>query len=634
MITMQSTLREVYRNPVGKDILLFLLQRANKSHKLLNNPLVGSLKLSSIDRLIGKKVPGLAAGIVRILQNHPHQAPEFPSAINPKWWKEAVVYQIYPRSFMDSNDDGIGDLAGIKSQIPYLKDLGVDVVWLSPIYDSPCDDNGYDVRNYKKILQEFGSMASFKFLVKALHEAGIKLMMDLVINHTSDEHEWFQKALADPTCPEKDYYIWANGQNGNPPNNWQSFFSGSAWNQYSQTEEWALHIFSKKQMDLNWNNPSLRYEVYDIVRWWLDKGVDGFRLDVINFISKDSLQDGNSAIGDAFGYCGIEHYFYGPDLHHHLQEMNREAFSVKEDVFTVGETPGIGLNMSRMLSAEERSELSMVFNFDHLDNPGQSRMFPYDYDLRHLKPYFLHWQQNYGNNCWQALFFENHDNPRMISKIQSDVAWRMVLAKLLAVLQFTLRGTPFIYQGQELGMTNTQFSSIDDLRDVEAKNRFEKLKILYSEADSTGEQIALETVAWGTRDHSRTPMQWTSDRHAGFTKGEPWMPPNPNYPTINAENEVANPNSVYHFFKKMIALRREHTALIYGDFSPVFVNQKNTFCYFRTLGNSKLYIEINLSEETQKRPGPLSAHHHLIASNYGGVSSNLRAYEANVYSIF
>ena len=633
MITMRSTLHQVYADPVGKDLVDMLLNSTGKSAKLLDNPLVGGLRLSQLDRLLAGRAPGVAEMVVSLLSSRDTQPPPSPATITRKWWKEAVIYQIYPRSFMDSNGDGIGDLAGIRARIPYLKELGVDVVWLSPIYDSPGDDNGYDIRNYKKIMKEFGNMASFTALVKDLHENGLKLMMDLVVNHTSDEHEWFQKALADPAAPEKDYYLWAKGKNGGPPNNWTSFFSGPAWNHYDETGEWALHLFSKKQMDLNWDNPALRAEVYDMMRWWLDKGVDGFRMDVINFISKDGFADGNPAAGEAFGIRGIEHYFYGPRLHAYLQEMRRESFGKYENVCTVGETPGMGLNLCRLLTAEERGELDMAFNFDHLENPGKSRMFPYEYDLRCLKPHFMKWQQEYGNNCWPTLFFENHDNPRMVSKVQSAPAYRMVISKLLAVLQFTLRGTPFLYQGQELGMTNAAFASIDDLRDVEAINRYAELRQKYQAAGEDGDDIAFETVAFGTRDHARTPMQWDDTQNAGFTTGTPWIGVNPNYPAINAKNEQENPDSVFHFYRKAIALRHENEALVYGAFSPVFPRDKNTLCYFRVGSGAKFYVEVNLTGEDQKRPGPLSPGHRLLLGNYGGTAAAMRPYEANVYSV-
>ncbi len=634
MFTMRSTLREVYRHPVGKDILDMLFYSMRKNPKLLDNPAVGSLRLSMLNRLLGRMAPGLAETIVNLLATHPETPPAPPPAIRRAWWKQAVVYQIYPRSFMDSNGDGIGDLAGIRQKIPYLKRLGVNMVWLSPIYDSPNDDCGYDIRNYKKIMKEFGNMQSFNALIAELHKHDIKLMMDLVVNHTSDEHAWFKKALADPTCPEKDYYIWANGHGEDtPPNNWISFFSGPAWNYYPQNSEWALHLFSKKQMDLNWNNPAVRGEVYDIIRWWLNKGVDGFRMDVINLISKDSLADGNETIGGAIGLRGIEHYFYGPKLHDYLKEMRQQAFSAHSGALTVGETPGMGLEMSRMLTAEERGELDMVFTFDHLDNPGKSRKAEYKYDLRYLKPYFIKWQTQYGNSCWPTLFFENHDNPRMPSKVSNSPAMRPIISKLLAVLQFTLKGTPFIYQGQELGMTNTVFSSIDEIRDVETLGRYEELLEKLSSNGADYREFAFKSATWGSRDHARTPMQWDDTQNAGFSSAEPWLGVNPNYPQINAKNQIETPSSVFNFFRKLILLRTENEVLVYGKFSPVFLNDKNSFCYFRTMGGQKFYVEINLCRDEIRRPGPLTAEHKLVAGNYGGTTSVLRPYEANVYQL-
>lgn len=633
MITLKSTLREVYQTTIGRDVLDMALRTAGRSPKVFDNPLVGNLRLNSLNRLLGKKVPGLAETLVKLVNSETGKPPVSPRHITRKWWKEAVVYQIYPRSFQDSNNDGIGDLAGIRQRIPYLKELGVDVVWLSPVYDSPNDDNGYDIRNYRKILKEFGNMTSFNALLADLHKNGIKLMMDLVVNHTSDEHEWFQKALKDPSAPEKDYYIWAKGRNGAEPNNWLSFFSGPAWNRYDEQDEWALHLFSKKQMDLNWDNPALRAEIYDMVNWWLEKGVDGFRLDVINFISKASLEDGNEFLGKAVGFQGIEHYFYGPHLHEYLHEMREKTFG-NYDAFTVGETPGLGMELSKMVTAEERAELDLVFNFDHLDNPGESRKVPYEYDTRYLKAHFTKWQTEYGNNCWPSLFFENHDNPRMVSKINPDPAWRMIIAKMLAVLQFTQKGTPFLYQGQELGMTNSTFKNISQLRDVEALNLYAELsKTMKPDPARPNVDQAFQTVVWGTRDHARTPMQWDSTENAGFTTATPWIGVNPNYPAINAKLEQENPHSVFRFYQQLIALRKQDDTLIYGEFHPVFQRDKNTLCYFRLGDNHKYYIEVNLTSDDQKHPGPITGGHKLVAGNYGNVAAMLRPYEANVYRL-
>jgi oligo-1,6-glucosidase len=456
-----------------------------------------------------------------------------------------------------------------------------------------------------------------------------------VVNHTSDEHAWFQKALTDPAAPEKDYYLWEKGRDGGPPNNWQSLFSGPAWNYYPGLDEWALHLFSKKQMDLNWDNADLRREVYTMINWWLEKGVDGFRMDVISFISKATLEDGN-AILSHFAVPGIEHYFYGPHLHEYLHEMHQVCFE-RHDAFSVGECPIVGMEASKMLTAEERGELDMVFNFAHLDNPGKSRMIPYTYDLRFLKSYFLEWQMKYGNNCWPALFFENHDNPRMISKVTPDVNLQPFVAKLLAVLQFTLKGTPFVYQGQELGMTNSCFESVDEIRDVEAINRYQELLKTHSSDE------AFTLVSWGTRDHARTPMQWTGEDNAGFSRGNPWIPVNPNYRRVNFETEKLDPNSVFHFFSRLIKLRRENPLLIYGDFKPIAVQDADTFCYYRMSGMDQhdenqnyidqWYIEINLSAEKQRRPELILEGYNLLIGNYNGREDHLRPYEANVYHL-
>lgn len=643
MITRQSTVRELCTTPVAQDCMNRILKQAGRSAFTLDNPLIANMKLAAADKLLARRAPGIIDALIALANQHPQCLPRPTTPVQPVWWKEAVVYQIYPRSFQDSNGDGIGDLQGIRQRIPYLKELGVTMVWLCPIYDSPCDDNGYDIRNYRKILHDFGTMRDFNALLKDLHANGIQLMMDLVLNHTSDEHTWFKKALADPAAPERDYYLWAKGQENAPPNNWASFFSGPAWNHYPDADasvenDWALHLFSKKQMDLNWENPALRAEVYDIVNYWVGKGVDAFRLDVINLISKDSFANGNAAVGKATGLTGFEHWFYGPRLHEYLQEMRAKTTAptstdttheANKALFTVGEVVGCGVEMSRLLTADSRQELDAVFNFDHLDNPGKNKQSVYDFDLRYWKDYFITWQTQYGNDCWPTLLFENHDNPRMISKINPDPAWRPVLSKLLAVLQFTMKGTPFLYQGQEIGMTNCEFTSIDELNDVETVN-------LYNELVEQGYTPfeALGAVAHGTRDHARTPMQWNGHEvNAGFSEATPWLKTNPNYPAINVENEQKDEHSVLHFYQLLIETRKNSQALLYGDFKPVFINNKNVLCYFRIKDAEKYYIEINLTPEIAKRPGPLTGSHVLLASNYRTTKAFLRPYEANVFKL-
>ena len=368
MLTRDSRIGEIYATPIGHDIIHTLLLQTGLPEKAVANPVVRRLSLRALQKLAPGRLDDSLVDSLLGLLNHETQTPPAPTGgITRKWWKEAVAYQIYPRSFADSNGDGVGDLRGIREKLPYLKELGVNLLWLSPVYDSPNDDNGYDIRDYRKIMAEFGTMEDFDALLAEAHANGMKLIMDLVVNHTSDEHPWFQSSLRDPDGPCRDYYIWHKGRDGKEPNNWVSFFSGPAWNYYPERDEWALHLFSKKQMDLNWDNPALRREVYDMIDWWLAKGVDGFRMDVINLISKDGLADGSEALAGAIGLRGIEHYFYGPRLHEYLAEMRRESFG-RYDAVTVGETAGLGMQMSKMLTAESRAELDMVFNFDALEN--------------------------------------------------------------------------------------------------------------------------------------------------------------------------------------------------------------------------------------------------------------------------
>ncbi|MFA9381744.1 MAG: alpha-glucosidase, partial [Acetanaerobacterium sp.] len=502
---------------------------------------------------------------------------------------------------------------------------GVDVLWLSPVYDSPCDDNGYDIRDYRRIMREFGTMKDFDHLLAETHKRGMRLIMDLVINHTSDEHAWFKDACENPRSPYRDYYIWRTSPDKDtPPNNWTSLFGGSAWSYYPEAGAWALHLFSKKQMDLNWDNPALREELYDMINWWLGKGIDGFRMDVISFISKNpALPDGSPLLEKLAGFCGVEHYFHGPRLHEYLQELQWNTFS-NFNAMTVGETPIMGMEMAKLLTDERRGELDTIFNFDHLENPGRRRFDDYRYDLNVLKELWSNWQLNYGNACWQTLFYENHDNPRMISKINPDPQHREAIAKLLAMVQFTLRGTPFVYQGQELGMVNTRFASINEVSDVESLN-------LYSELLDKGRTPAeaLAVINAGTRDHARTPMQWDKTAHGGFTTGTPWIVENANYTQINAKAQEQDNTSPLAFFKKAIALRKKNPALIYGRFLPVRT-QRDLFCYYRELEGVRFYIEINLADHAQKRHGKANGLIPLLAS-CGAPADILRPYEAVVY---
>ncbi|HIS50480.1 MAG TPA: alpha-glucosidase [Candidatus Gallacutalibacter pullistercoris] len=541
-----------------------------------------------------------------------------------KWWKEAVIYQIYPMSFCDSNGDGIGDLPGIISKLDYLKELGVDVVWLSPIYDSPNDDNGYDIRDYQAIHPDYGTMEDFDRLLEETHKRGMKLIMDMVLNHTSDEHRWFQSALHDPDSPYKDFYIWRKGKaDGTPPNNWQSFFSEPAWNYYPELDEWALHLFSRKQMDLNWENPKLRDEVVKILNWWLQKGVDGFRLDVINLISKfEGLPDGDPL----FGLLGMEQYFYGPRLHEYLKDMNARAFSLY-DSYTVGEGCGLGARTTNCISMQSAKELNTVFCFGHFEEPGRNKYEDYAYDLNFLKNYMLPIQQDEDIDCWNTVVFDNHDNPRFLNKVSRDPAECEKIARLIALMEMTLRGTVYLYQGQELGMRDTAFRGPEEFRDVEAINLYKSL----IESGKTEEE-AFAYVAPGTRDQARTPMQWTAGENAGFTTGTPWLRLADDYELRNAEAETADDASIFSFYRKAIALRHAYKTLVYGHFTAEQPELADFMGYTRRDDDGEFYVEMNLCNHTISRPRSVEGMECLL-SNYEDTAADLRPYEAAVYRI-
>jgi Glycosidases len=622
-----SRLKEVYQNPIGYDILSKLLLQMNISESLITNPITGNMPLKRIASLSKKSLgDGFVDTLLELLNSEPDVPETGYGQFKRTWWKQAVFYQIYPRSFQDSNEDGVGDIQGIISRLDYLKELGIDAIWLSPVYDSPNDDNGYDIRDYYSIMKEFGTMEDFDLLLSEIHRLDMKLIMDMVVNHTSDEHLWFQAAIKDTSSKYHDYYLFKQTESQNPPNNWTSFFSGPAWNYYEENKEWSLHLFSKKQMDLNWDNEEVRSEIHKMIRWWLAKGVDGFRLDVINYISKtEGLPNGNENIGKIMGYYGIEHYFYGPKLHQYLRELKREAFEPYQ-AFTVGETPGVGIQMSKLLTSEKRNELDMIFSFDHLENPGHIRFDSYRYDLNYLKKYMCEWIENYGSHCWLSLFYENHDNPRMISKVNPDPRYREVLAKLLAMMQLTLRGTPFLFQGQEIGSINKDFHSIEEMRDVESINYYHEI------IPTMGEEESLKKVLSGSRDHARTPMQWTGEQNAGFSNVKPWIETDGDYKEWNVEKQLQDEDSVLNFYKKLIKMRKEHPAFVYGEFIPVEKSKKDLFTYYRRLDQETYYVECNLSSRPMKRLRRVDGTT-LLVSNYKNKDKFLRPYEANLYRI-
>ncbi|MBQ7919406.1 MAG: alpha-glucosidase [Lachnospiraceae bacterium] len=578
-MTMESTIGQLYATPIGHDTMAKVVMQLGAPEVLLQKGPLANMKLKTLAGIAEKVLgEGFFDALLHLVNSEKDMPIISKGKISHKWWKEAVFYQIYPRSFYDTDGDGIGDLRGIIEKLDYLEELGVTALWLSPIYDSPNDDNGYDIRDYHKIMEEFGTMEDFEELLSKVHEKGMKLIMDLVINHTSDEHKWFREALKDPDSKYRNYYHLRKGDGSdNPPNNWTSFFSGSAWNHYKESDEWALHLFSRKQMDLNWDNPQVREDLVAMINWWLDKGVDGFRMDVINYISKEpELPQGNTIIGKMMGYTGIENYYYGPNLHKYLRQVRAEAFD-KYGAFSVGETPGVGINMCRLLTGEERKELDMVFSFDHLETPGHVRMEDYEYDLNYYRDYICEWVGNYGNNCWMSLFYNNHDNPRMISKVTKDAKYYPALSKLLAVMQLTMKGTPFIFQGEEMGLSNYRFTSMEQITDVEAKGYYQEL---LDRGKTPGQAFA--TILAGTREHCRVLLPWNEklpSYHDGLKQ------------EINEDVQEA--------YRQLIALRKADETLVYGDFK-ILNDKRDRFTYSRGLNGRRYIIDCNLGQKKQK----------------------------------
>ena len=548
-----------------------------------------------------------------------------------RWWKEAIVYQIYPRSFQDSDGDGIGDLRGITSQLDYIKTLGIDVIWLSPHFDSPNADNGYDIRDYRKIMTEFGTMDDFDELLKGVKQRGMKLILDLVVNHTSDEHIWFVESRKSKDNPFRDFYIWAPPKNGKEPNDWVSFFSGSAWKRDDVTGDYYLHLFSEKQPDLNWESPKVRAEVYDLMKFWLDKGVDGFRMDVIPFISKHQTFPNYPD-----NYDGRPEFMYasGPKLHDYLQEMNREVLS-KYDIMTVGEAFGVTLEQTPLLVDERRNELNMIFHFDvvRLDRGEAWRWKPWA--LPDLKAIYSRFDKGLDTHSWHTVFLSNHDNPRAVSHFGDDSPeFRVPSAKLLSTMLLTLKGTPFIYQGDELGMTNYPFRRIEEFDDVEVKNAW-KAEVLTKQVDP--EEFFAHMLKT-SRDHSRTPMQWNDSDNGGFTSAvKPWLAVNQNYKQINAQQAQTDPDSIYNYFRRMIDLRKKTPALIYGDYDDLDPANPVIFSYTRTLGSARYLVVLNFSKDEvaysfpDDRKGKRLLISNLDSEEENVSQVNLRAWEARVY---
>lgn len=557
--------------------------------------------------------------------------------ITKKWWKESTIYQIYPRSFKDSDGNGVGDIPGIISELDYLQDLGADVVWLSPVYKSPNDDNGYDISDYQDIMDEFGTMADFDKMLAEMKKRDLKLIMDLVVNHSSDEHEWFKSARESVDSPYRDYYIWRKPVNGKAPNNWKSFFGGSAWEYDEKTGEYYLHLFSKKQPDLNWENPKLRQEVYKMMRFWLDKGVDGFRMDVIPFISKKiglpDLDYSNLPGGLSAAYAN------GPRLHEFLHEMNQEVMS-HYDVFSVGEAPGVTPEIAPLYVGEDRKELDMIFHFQHLkiDRDKNNIWKKIKYPLAQFKDIFQRWDDAIGTNGWGTVYLGNHDTARIVSHFGDDKQYREESAKMLATMLFTLRGTVGVYQGDELGMTNRNFSSISQFRDIQALNAYQEIVV----EKGNDEQDFIHSLNDFSRDHARTPMHWSDKKNAGFTNGTPWIGLNENYPMINAEQQKADKNSVLNYYKQLIKLRKSTPLYVYGETEILHKEDNNIYAYVRQYQGEASLVVLNfsgdkqvytLSEKWAKKMKDSSLAISNYSSTQGSAILNLKPYEARVYKL-
>ena len=534
-----------------------------------------------------------------------------------KWWKSSVVYQIYPRSFCDSNGDGIGDLNGITSKLWYLKELGIDVIWLSPVYQSPNDDMGYDISDYRAIMKEFGTMEDYDRMLETAHSLGIKVMMDLVVNHTSDEHPWFVESRTSRDNPYRDFYIWRDGKDGKEPNNWGACFGGSAWKYDGETDQYYLHLFSTKQPDLNWENDAVRKSVFDMMTWWCDKGIDGFRMDVISLISKvPDLPDGpvgKSGYGDFSPYCAN-----GPRVHEFLQEMNRDVLS-KYDLITVGECSGVTVEEAKKYAASSGKELNMVFQFEHMDLDGGEtcKWNRKKIRLTELKAVMSKWQTQLQGKAWNSLYWCNHDQPRMISRMGNDSPkYREISAKMLGTCLHMMQGTPYIFQGEELGMTNYPFASLDEFRDIESINAYHEFT---KKGIFTPEEM-FAYISYKGRDNARTPMQWDDSGQAGFTVGTPWIPVNPNYKEINAKEQMEREDSVFHYYQKLIALRKQYEIIAYGEYELLLPDSEDIYAYVRTYGEQKLLVVCSFAEKEctfELEKGLKGRNGKVLISNYG-----------------
>lgn len=596
-----------------------LMRQLGRSLHWPAGPIAANLPLYTLDRFAGK---GFADMLVEQINSQPEETGVPPCADTRNWWKETLVYQIYLPSFMDGDHDGVGDLAGVMQRLPYLEKLGVETLWLCPLLDAPllgeraaCD--------FKAIFKDFGDMQQFEELAEALHVRGMRLVIGLDIASTSDQHVWFKKALETREGGYRDYYIFRKGNAETPPNNWGRPGLGPAWGWYEEAGAWALRLHGSHRMDLNWDNPAVRAEMQEVVRFWLQKGVDGFCFSSVGTISKRSYSDGGPVITAFTGARGTEYTTYGPQMHQYLRELNQTTLNRKDTLF-LGEVRGIGVEMAKRLAGPNRGELDMVLDTNQFTAVLKAKENN-SFTLRELKEYYLNWLGQLGGGHWLPLALEGPEVPRMISRVGASPVYRGILAKLLATLLLTLRGTPVIYQGQELGLANTRFGTVEELQSPLAKRLYADL------CESLGEQAALQKTLCHAPDHARTPMPWSAGQSGGFTGAKPWMRLPDGVEYLNATVQMEDPNSVWGHYQKLIALRRQNECLIYGSFNPVFAKNKNVFCYFRILDGEKWYVEMNLTEKEIGRPGRILRTQHLVVSNYETQARTLRPYEANIY---
>lgn len=550
-----------------------------------------------------------------------------------KWWQEAVVYQVYPRSFQDSDGDGMGDIPGIIQRLPYLKKLGIDVIWLSPVYKSPNADNGYDISDYQAVQPAFGSMADIKQLFATAHELGLKIMMDLVVNHTSDEHEWFQQSRQSKDNPYRDFYIWRDPVDGHEPNNWASDFGGSAWEFDAQTGQYYLHIFSKKQPDLNWENPKLRQAIYDMMNWWLEQGVDGFRMDVINLISKDMQFPDDPSVDFSKHSSSMEMVANGPRVHEFLREMNEQVLS-KADIITVGETPGVTPADAIKYTGFDAHELQMVFQFEHTviddSKDGLGKWSDERFALTDLKRVLSKWQVELDGKAWNSLYWNNHDRPRVVSRFGDDrPEYHELSAKMLGTVLHFMQGTPYIYQGEEIGMTNIAYDKITDYQDIDTLNAYQDLVV---DQKLVSPEKMMTYVYHSSRDNARTPMQWDTTSQAGFSTGTPWLKVNENYPQINVEKAVEDSNSIFYYYQQLIALRHELPIMTIGHYELLEPDDAEVYMYKRVTDDEELLVIANFTDHNVQRDFVVPAGATQVISNYDDDTGYvLRPYEAKVY---